>query len=117
MTEHMDQLHKVAEFLYEFEKINGADFDRLMKGDMSVFEEHRAKAGGKTTPMNPVEQPEQIASNDRQLPDDSSAETAADEAQDGADRPEPAAEPAAKPEANFPSDQSQTDDGQGPAQQ
>ena len=117
LTEHMDQLHKVAEFLYEFEKINGADFDRLMKGDLSVFEEHRAKAGGKTTPMNPVEQPEQIASNDRQLPDDSSAETAADEAQDGADRPEPAAEPAAKPEANFPSDQSQTDDEQGPAQQ
>ncbi len=119
LTEHMDQLHKVAEFLYEFEKINGADFDRLMKGDMSVFEEHRAKAGGKTTPMNPVEQPEQIASNDRQLPDtdESGAETAADEAQDGADRPEPAAEPAAKPEANFPSDQSQTDDGQGPAQQ
>ena len=117
LTEHMDQLHKVAEFLYEFEKINGADFDRLMKGDMSVFEEHRAKAGGKTTPMNPVEQPEQIASNDRQLPDDSSAETAADEEQDGADRPEPAAEPAAKPEANFPSDQSQTDDEQGPAQQ
>lgn len=117
LTEHMDQLHKVAEFLYEFEKINGADFDRLMKGDMSVFEEHRAKAGGKTTPMNPVEQPEQIASNDRQLPDDSSAETAADEAQDGADRPEPAAEPAAKPEANFPSDQSQTDDEPGPAQQ
>ena len=113
LTEHMDQLHKVAEFLYEFEKINGADFDRLMKGDMSVFEEHRAKAGGKTTPMNPVEQPEQIASNDRQLPDDSSAETAADEAQDGADRPEPAA----KPEANFPSDQSQTGDEQGPAQQ
>ena len=117
LAEHMDQLHKVAEFLYEFEKINGADFDRLMKGDLSVFEEHRAKAGGKTTPMNPVEQPEQIASNDRQLPDDSSAETAADEAQDGADRPEPAAEPAAKPEANFPSDQSQTDDEQGPAQQ
>ena len=115
LTEHMDQLHKVAEFLYEFEKINGADFDRLMKGDMSVFEEHRAKAGGKTTPMNPVEQPEQIASNDRQLPDadESGAETAADEAQDGADRPEPAA----KPEANFPSDQSQTDDEQGPAQQ
>ena len=119
LTEHMDQLHKVAEFLYEFEKINGADFDRLMKGDMSVFEEHRAKAGGKTTPMNPVEQPEQIASNDRQLPDadESGAETAADEAQDGADRPEPAAEPAAKPEANFPSDQSQTDDEPGPAQQ
>ena len=43
LTEHMDQLHKVAEFLYEFEKINGADFDRLMKGDFSVFDEYRAK--------------------------------------------------------------------------
>lgn len=43
LTEHMDQLHKVAEFLYEFEKINGVDFDRLMKGDFSVFDEYRAK--------------------------------------------------------------------------
>ena len=108
---------QVAEFLYEFEKINGADFDRLMKGDMSVFEEHRAKAGGKTTPMN------RWSSRSRSPPTTASCQTiparrpAADEAQDGADRPEPAAEPAAKPEANFPSDQSQTDDEQGPAQQ
>ena len=43
LSEHMDQLHKVADFLYEFEKINGADFDRLMKGDFAVFEEHRSK--------------------------------------------------------------------------
>ena len=43
LTEHMDQLHKVAEFLYEFEKINGADFERLMQGDFSVFDEHRSK--------------------------------------------------------------------------
>lgn len=43
LSEHMDQLHKVADFLYEFEKINGADFDRLMKGDLAVFEEHRSK--------------------------------------------------------------------------
>ncbi len=56
LNEHMDQLHKVAEFLYEFEKINGADFERLMKGDMSVFDEHRAKKSD-TKPMAPVEQP------------------------------------------------------------
>ena len=43
LSEHMDQLHKVADFMYEFEKINGADFDRLMKGDFAVFEEHRSK--------------------------------------------------------------------------
>ena len=50
LTEHMDQLHKVAEFLYEFEKINGADFDRLMKGDMSVFEEHQRQSGRQDHP-------------------------------------------------------------------
>ena len=50
LTEHMDQLHKVAEFLYEFEKINGADFDRLMKGDMSVFEEHPRQSGRQDHP-------------------------------------------------------------------
>ena len=54
LNEHMDQLHKVAEFLYEFEKINGADFERLMKGDMSVFDEHRAKKTD-TKPMNPTD--------------------------------------------------------------
>lgn len=54
LNEHMDQLHKVAEFLYEFEKINGADFERLMKGDMSVFDEHREKKGD-TKPMNPAD--------------------------------------------------------------
>lgn len=43
LTKHMDQLHKVAEFLYEFEKINGADFERLMQGDFTVFDEHRRK--------------------------------------------------------------------------
>lgn len=42
LNEHMDQLHKVAEYLYEFEKITGEDFERIMKGDFAVFDEHRA---------------------------------------------------------------------------
>lgn len=57
LTEHMDQLHKVAEFLYEFEKINGADFDRLMKGDFSVFEEHRPKKETKALETEQKAQP------------------------------------------------------------
>ncbi len=33
LTEHMDQLHKVAQYLIEHEKIDGPDFEKLMKGD------------------------------------------------------------------------------------
>ena len=58
LTEHMDQLHKVAEFLYEFEKINGADFDRLMKGDFSVFDEYRAKKEQETKQASAATKPE-----------------------------------------------------------
>lgn len=58
LTEHMDQLHKVAEFLYEFEKINGADFDRLMKGDFSVFDEYRAKKEQETNQASNSAKPE-----------------------------------------------------------
>lgn len=58
LTEHMDQLHKVAEFLYEFEKINGADFDRLMKGDFSVFDEYRAKKEQETNQASNNVKPE-----------------------------------------------------------
>lgn len=58
LTEHMDQLHKVAEFLYEFEKINGADFDRLMKGDFSVFDEYRAKKEQETNQVSNNVKPE-----------------------------------------------------------
>lgn len=58
LTEHMDQLHKVAEFLYEFEKINGADFDRLMKGDFSVFDEYRAKKEQETNQTSAGTKPE-----------------------------------------------------------
>jgi len=54
----MDQLHKVAEFLYEFEKINGADFDRLMKGDFSVFDEYRAKKEQETNQASAGTKPE-----------------------------------------------------------
>lgn len=75
LTEHMDQLHKVADFLYEFEKINGADFDRLMKGDFAVFEEHRAKKEPKPLETQQEAQPELSASTEQTaLPTEESAQ-------------------------------------------
>ena len=35
LTAHMDQLHLVARYLMEHEKIDGATFDKLMKGELS----------------------------------------------------------------------------------
>ena len=39
LTEHIDQLHVVAQFLFEFEKIERDDFVKLMQGDNSVYPE------------------------------------------------------------------------------
>lgn len=39
LTEHMDQLHKVAQYLFEFEKVERDDFTKLMTGDDSVYPE------------------------------------------------------------------------------
>ncbi len=33
LTEHMDKLHKVAEYLFKYEKIDGDDFRKLMEGE------------------------------------------------------------------------------------
>ena len=33
LSEHMDQLHKVAQYLIANEKIDGPEFERLMKGE------------------------------------------------------------------------------------
>ena len=34
LKEHLDQLHEVAQYLIKHEKINGIDFDKLMKGEL-----------------------------------------------------------------------------------
>ncbi len=34
LKEHLDQLHEVAQYLLKHEKINGIDFDKLMKGEL-----------------------------------------------------------------------------------
>ena len=42
LNEHMEQLHQVADYLFEYEKINGEDFERIMKGEIqAVYEKRR----------------------------------------------------------------------------
>ncbi|MBR1862748.1 MAG: ATP-dependent zinc metalloprotease FtsH [Ruminococcus sp.] len=41
LKEHMDKLHLIAKYLMKYEKIDGANFEKLMKGELpeSVFED------------------------------------------------------------------------------
>lgn len=43
---HVEQLHKLSEYLLEFEKIDADDFDKFMKGELTI--EMKRKASGKT---------------------------------------------------------------------
>ena len=47
LREHMDQLHLLAKYLMKFEKIDGDEFEKLMKGELdeSVFEDAPEKPG------------------------------------------------------------------------
>ncbi len=38
LTEHIDQLHQVAQYLIAHEKIDGPDFEKLMKGELNAEE-------------------------------------------------------------------------------
>lgn len=40
---HMDQLRRVADFLFEYEKVDGEGFEKLMKGDDSVYADYDLK--------------------------------------------------------------------------
>ncbi|MBD5137728.1 MAG: ATP-dependent zinc metalloprotease FtsH [Ruminococcus sp.] len=48
LKEHMDDLHKVAKYLIEHEKIDGKDFEKLMKGEPTSVEEKEAEEKAKT---------------------------------------------------------------------
>ncbi|MBR2085605.1 MAG: ATP-dependent zinc metalloprotease FtsH, partial [Oscillospiraceae bacterium] len=39
LSTHMDQLHRVAQYLIKFEKVDGPDFEKLMKGETHPNEE------------------------------------------------------------------------------
>ena len=43
LKEHMDQLHMIAKYLMKHEKIDGPNFERLMKGEMPASEYKETK--------------------------------------------------------------------------
>ncbi len=47
LKEHMDDLHKVAKYLMVHEKIDGKDFEKLMKGELTSAEEKEAEEKAK----------------------------------------------------------------------
>ncbi len=60
LTEHMDQLHEVAQYLIANEKIDGEDFDKLMKGELippaasEVPAEPETPAESEASPEDPI---------------------------------------------------------------
>lgn len=43
LTEHMEELRRVADFLFEYEKVDAEGFERLMQNDPSVYEDYKRK--------------------------------------------------------------------------
>ena len=44
LEQHLDQLHLVAKYLMQFEKVEAADFEKLMKGELTEADFEKAKA-------------------------------------------------------------------------
>ena len=64
LSSHMDQLHRVAQFLIKHEKVDGADFELLMRGETpAIALEDDAPAD----PIDPVPQVEQDNSWNRPI--------------------------------------------------
>lgn len=92
LTEHRDQLTLVAEYLIEYEKINGETFDKLMKGEIAFTpktEEERAA--------------ERKAKEAAEASGQSAPKVVAPEADGEADAPAQTAQPKAEEEPSNPS--------------
>ncbi len=59
LSDHMDQLHDVAEYLIQYEKISGADFEKIMTGKKEeVYEARREEQQRKDAEKAAAEAPE-----------------------------------------------------------
>lgn len=60
LEEHMEQLHLLAKYLMKFEKIDGSDFEVLMKGEMDpkIFEDSPVKTQENTESTTTPSEPE-----------------------------------------------------------
>ena len=54
LSEHLDQLHTVAQYLIKHEKVDGADFELLMKGE-DPEAVHAAAEAAKPKPQSPLD--------------------------------------------------------------
>jgi len=60
LNEHIDELHKVAQYLIKHEKIDGKDFEKLMKGEPTSAEEKEAAEQAKEQTSEENKQDEKI---------------------------------------------------------
>jgi cell division protease FtsH len=42
LSTHMDQLHRVAQYLIKYEKVDGPDFEKLMNGEVLPIEQEES---------------------------------------------------------------------------
>lgn len=64
LTAHMDQLHLVAAYLMEHEKIDGATFDKLMKGELDYTPPSERQQELSADPMEALKTDENPFDND-----------------------------------------------------
>ena len=64
LTAHMDQLHLVAAYLMEHEKIDGATFDKLMKGELDYTPPSERQQELSADPMEALKSDENPFDND-----------------------------------------------------
>ena len=68
LTQHMDQLHRVAQYLIANEKVDGAGFEALMRGE--------DPSGGQSASETPSAEAQDAPSTDAPAQDEADAETA-----------------------------------------
>ncbi len=57
LQEHMEQLHQVAEYLFQYEKLNGEDFAKIMEGEKDAFYAAREQEAEKRRQQHKGEAP------------------------------------------------------------
>ncbi|MDE7120689.1 MAG: ATP-dependent zinc metalloprotease FtsH, partial [Oscillospiraceae bacterium] len=53
LTEHMDQLHTIAQYLIQYEKVEAEEFEMLMRGEEPPHPENTNNPDHQDNPMNP----------------------------------------------------------------
>ncbi|MDE5992127.1 MAG: ATP-dependent zinc metalloprotease FtsH, partial [Oscillospiraceae bacterium] len=84
LKEHMDDLHKVAKYLIEHEKIDGKDFEKLMKGEPTSIEEKEAEEKAKAEKSD-EEKPKNVSSDTAEITGENKVENDTEKASENPD--------------------------------